>query len=608
VPVDRTTAARLAEETAATYQRLELELIQGIAGRLADGIAAPDWITKKMLAAGTLRRWADETVRRVAAPSGEQVARSLVAAYGAGGDVALREIAVAQDTHPEWLRLAGIDRAGPRLTEMIDKRRGDLGALLREVNAALPNAGALNRLIVTTVTKIDSTRLPILRRTEDLYRTTIAKVGVPSVLAGAQTRREAAQQVFASLTRGGITGFVDQGGRAWSLPGYVDMATRTATAQAAVEGHLDRLGDAGLDLVIVSNVSGECKLCRPWEGKVLTRGGVAGARTVQRESEIEDEMVAVEVAGNVAEATGAGLLHPNCRHSLSAYLPGLTTPYADTEDPKGDADRQKLRALERRKRDLLRQQAAVSPFNGGKTPPVLAAKLKGVNADIKAHVASNRDLTRQPARERIDLGLKTPKRPFAERIESAAQGDDALAAARFGLDRRPRPEAFTSDMSRAVNTYTGSEYNAINRHLRGQPLPYGYTADDVVPHLKGLDLAMRASRLDRDVLTYRGITNAEPMFGDRVGKDLTGMEWREDAYLSTTASAKKAAGFAGSGGLGRAPVVMRILAPAGTPAIEASGAALESEILLRRGLRLRIVADHGLSPDGVRHVDVEVLG
>jgi hypothetical protein len=405
VPVDRNTAAFLVSELGETYAQLERDLIEQIGRQLARGIGTPDWQAKKLAAMGDVRRLAERALTRVTGPAQEQVARSLVQAYAAGGSEALRELTKVQSTHADWIRLADI-RPGPRLTEMIDKRIGNLAEIARRIETDMPGAGSLNRLINTTVTKLGGMHTPILRAVDDIYRQTVARTAVPSVLAGSQTRREAAQRAFTAFTRQGITGFVDQAGRGWTLAGYVEMAGRTATAQAAVEGHMDRLADAQIDLVIVSNAAMECAKCRPWEGKVLARGGPAGKRTIERESEIDDETVRIEIAGSVDEAVGAGLLHPNCRHSLSAYLPGLTVAPTHTADPEGARARDRLRALERRKRELLRQEAATKPFTDGKTPPALKDRIKAVNAEIKAHVASSPDLKRKPERERIDLGLK----------------------------------------------------------------------------------------------------------------------------------------------------------------------------------------------------------
>jgi hypothetical protein len=390
--VDRAVAAELAAGIAETYARLESDLIADVGRRLADGIEAPDWQVRKTLAAGQLRRWADTAVQRVDVEP--EVARALTDAYRAGGVAATAELASIGG------RPAGAGR----------------------VETALPGAGAISRLIARTVDTLSSTRLPIVRSISDVYQKVIVRAGTVGVLAGTETRRQAAQRAYVQLTRNGVSGFVDRSGKNWSLSGYVDMATRTATAQAAVEGHLDRMGDAGLDLVIVSDASGECERCRPWEGKVLVRGGAGGKRTIERPSEVDDDPVTVRIEGSVSEAIGAGLLHPNCRHSLSAYLPGLTRTPTNTADPEGDRARQRLRALERRKRELARSIQAAEPF-GGKMPAELRTKLTKVNKDIREHVKAT-GLRRKPERERIDLGMTAADK----RRLAVEQPDTALQA------------------------------------------------------------------------------------------------------------------------------------------------------------------------------------
>jgi hypothetical protein len=198
-----------------------------------------------------------------------------------------------------------------------------------------------------------------------------------------------------------------------------------------------------------------------------------------------------------------------------------------------------------------------------------------------------------------------PVPTFEQRLAAATRDEKALDTTTFMLGRKPRPDAFTTAMSGAVNTYTGAEYNAINRLLRGQTLPYGYRAEDVTQTIADLDATMAASRVDRDVVTYRGVIDATKIFGDRLAGDLTGMTWREDAFVSTTAKARTADMFTEA--TADSPVVMRFLVPAGTPAVGASSWAIEAEILLARGRTLRVAADRGLDPHGIRHIDVEVL-
>ena len=198
-----------------------------------------------------------------------------------------------------------------------------------------------------------------------------------------------------------------------------------------------------------------------------------------------------------------------------------------------------------------------------------------------------------------------PALTFDQRAAAAAADEAALAAPRFGRDRKSRPAEFTAEMSAAVYKYSGAEYAAVNNHLRGVMLPFGYSPADVTPLIADLDRAMAASRLDRDVVVHRGVLNASKLFGSRLSGDLTGMVWREDAYLSTTTRARDALTFAAGGSF---QLVMRILAPKGAPAVQASGADAEAEVLFGRGRRLRVVADRGIGPRGARYLDVEVLG
>jgi hypothetical protein len=211
------------------------------------------------------------------------------------------------------------------------------------------------------------------------------------------TRLQQAQRAWSQLLDKGITGYTDISGRRWSLESYVEMATRSRLADTAVNAHLDRLATAGLDLVIVSDAPGECKLCRPLEAKILSRG-IGGARTVQMEhATTDDRMVSVRVWGSVGEARAAGLMHPGCRHSLAAYLPGLTKVPTKTADPQGDAARQRLRALERHVRAWkLRADAALTPEAGR----AASARVRAYQDLIRDHT-SKTGLIRQPKRELI---------------------------------------------------------------------------------------------------------------------------------------------------------------------------------------------------------------
>lgn len=383
--VSRVDVEGLGLELVRLYAELESSLAQGLARQITAGIARPSWQTERLAAAGEVRRWAEKLIRRATGGLGKRTRAAMQRGYETGGSAAARE-------------LAGVAR-----------RRTELGRVAREI----PGAGNIDRLAAALAGRLDATQPRIVRSVLDAYRQTVT-AGAASVLGGADTRREASARVWNRLLDHGLTGFTDARGRNWSLAGYVEMATRTTVAQAAVAGQLDRMAELGLNLVIVSDAPQECERCRPWEGKVLTRDSSGrGGTTITAENEAGEGTVRVRVAGSVDEAISAGLMHPNCRHSLGAYLPGLTKapPAGSTADHAGDKARQRLRELERRAR-AARLQAA-----GALTPEAKAKaeqRLKDTQALIRQHVAANKALgiKRRPDRERLELGnVRTPAAP-----------------------------------------------------------------------------------------------------------------------------------------------------------------------------------------------------
>jgi hypothetical protein len=160
--------------------------------------------------------------------------------------------------------------------------------------------------------------------------------------------------------------------------------------------------------VIVSDAPLECPLCRPWEGEILTLGSESGPHTIRTEHAIQPSglfaptrTVAVHVAGSLVEARAAGLFHPNCRHSLGAYLPGVTTrpPHHATPGTTYE-DTQRQREIERHIRRWKRRQAAAMDENARRKA---GAKVREWQAAARAHVAAHDDLRRKSAREQIGV-------------------------------------------------------------------------------------------------------------------------------------------------------------------------------------------------------------
>lgn len=401
--VSRATAIDLVTGMQRLYADAETRLAADIARMLAAGMGSPTWATDKLEQTARLRAHTERVLARLAQDTSREVTYAIASAYMRGGQEASRAL----------LQLGMDLPANPddQLRKLLDGPRSQLVAGLTELGRAFPGIAGMMRVSASLALRITGTHLPVLRWAEDAYRKVIAAGALTDVLGGIATRRRASQVAWEGLLSEGITGFTDKAGRNWNLATYVEMATRTGVAQAAVEGHLDRLDEGGLDLVMVSNAPQECERCRKWEGKILARKGTPGKRKIQTENVLTGRMNTIEIAGTVDEAVADGLLHPNCRHRFVAYLHGATKVPVDTADPEGDAARQRLRELERGvRREKLKAQAAIDPEAG----KAHQAKVRKLQAKIREHVDANEHLGifRKPEREQINLGNgPTPTAP-----------------------------------------------------------------------------------------------------------------------------------------------------------------------------------------------------
>ena len=236
-------AYRLAQGVVGHYQEAEKVLMRRIARNLAAGIDAPEWAERKLGQLRAYRRQAEALLDDLAKAARTSVATALSEAYRLGG-------------------LAAV---------------ADLSRLGASAAAPLPGLRAIEALQAQTLGHLLDSHPAILRSTTDVYRSIIAETS-QQVLMGSMTQREACQAALDRFAKAGIPAFWDKKGRKWSLETYTNMAMRTACGNAAIQGHIDRLQANGLDLVIVTDAHEECPLCRPWEGKVLSIGGLESRR------------------------------------------------------------------------------------------------------------------------------------------------------------------------------------------------------------------------------------------------------------------------------------------------------------------------------------------
>jgi hypothetical protein len=331
-------AASLAKGVRELFVESETLMLSKLAKALAEGVDAPDWVERKLIGIRGVLTDVDLILGDIRNDTPIMVDQAINLAYN-----------------------RGIATAGGELTA------AGLGAGAFDT---IQPTGAVTALVREALGRTDPMVAQISRSVADIYQQTITQT-TAQVLTGAQTRREASRTALVRLAQNGVAGFTDKSGRRWEMASYAEMAVRTTASNAMLQGHTDRLAELGVELVQVSDAPEECSICRPYEGQVLSLTGGGGEK-------LSD---GTRVMGSLSEARAAGLYHPNCRHSHSIYIPGVTKRRRDTADPAGDELRQQQRGFERRVRELKRRDAIDQEF-GGPQATATRATLRAKQAEF----------------------------------------------------------------------------------------------------------------------------------------------------------------------------------------------------------------------------------
>lgn len=235
--------------------------------------------------------------------------------------------------------------------------------------------------------ELQDVRFRLTRLDDDVYKLLGPVGGAGLVLPNGHTPEQAQAKVWREFMRRGITGFTDRSGRDWALSAYVEMAVRTASQRAYNASRLQVIQAVGGNLVFVSDDGHPCPLCLPWQNVVLS-------------------IVPDGEHPSVADATAAGLFHPNCRHHIAQYVPGRTAlglPQEWTpQHQQAYVATQRQRALERAVRIAKRE------LEYARTPAArqqARADVRAAQAKIRQFLSEHPELhlARQSRREQVDL-------------------------------------------------------------------------------------------------------------------------------------------------------------------------------------------------------------
>ncbi|HEY8588526.1 MAG TPA: phage minor capsid protein, partial [Naasia sp.] len=319
-----------------------------------------------------------------------------------------------------------------------------------------------------------------------------------------------------------------------------------------------------------------------------------------------------------------GFQHPNCRHTVKLYLPGVTkapTGPGTGPDPKGDEARQRQRAIEREIRASKRRASLALDDEARKAANT---RVREWQARMREHLAEHPELRRLTYREAPGVGNTPPidlverlggETPFPDlpdddsEVSTAAtaqpawdtrSADELRAAGERATDHYRRTVALTDAEQEALDNYTGAagaelvygaDYSNINRGLRGQQ-PMGEIA---AAASAALDSAAARYTTPERMTTWRSLRHWD------VGQLTPGDVLDDPAWQSTS--------FRNEGFGGR--TFLEITVPKGSHGIIVNGARggglteEEQEFLLPRGTRYVVEAEE--MRDGKRWIKVTAM-
>lgn len=255
-----------------------------------------------------------------------------------------------------------------------------------------------------------------LRYMNDVYRKTILRTAA-AMQAGGQTLQQATDAATRDFLDQGIACIRYRNGRRVNISTYAEMALRTAGTRAMLMGEAAQRERLGLDTVLVSQYGACSPTCLPWQGLVYiddvfqpyhgprTPGGTYGISRNGRQYPL------------LSVAMQGGLFHPNCRHTLSTWVEGVSTRPRPMDKAKVEAAAQleaKQRALERSVRKAKRQAAGLCDPAAAKAA---RARVRTAQKELRDFVADHGDVLRRNVwRERDTAALERYTNPAASGI------------------------------------------------------------------------------------------------------------------------------------------------------------------------------------------------
>ena len=174
------------------------------------------------------------------------------------------------------------------------------------------NTRKLEALIKATSNDMKKAETAVLRMANDQYRKAIFNAQVYAN-SGAGTYEKAVDMATKDMLSRGLNCVEYKNGARHTLSDYADMAIRTASKRAYLQGEGEKRQEWGISTVFVNKRGNPCPKCLPYVGKGLIDDVWSGGKASDGPYPL------------MSAAIARGLYHPRCKDSHSTYFPGIST-------------------------------------------------------------------------------------------------------------------------------------------------------------------------------------------------------------------------------------------------------------------------------------------
>lgn len=182
------------------------------------------------------------------------------------------------------------------------------------------NNRKLEALIKATMEDMEKAETAVLRKANDDYRKAIYNAQVYAN-TGVGTYEQAVDMATKDMLSRGLNCVMYANGARHALSDYADMAIRTASKRAYLQGEGEKRQEWGVTTVIMAKRGNPCPKCLPFVGKVLIDDVWSGGRSDGVDPETGKRYPLMSYA------ISKGLYHPRCKDSHTTYFPGISTAY-----------------------------------------------------------------------------------------------------------------------------------------------------------------------------------------------------------------------------------------------------------------------------------------